>query len=139
MNAVDTNVLVYRFDRLEPVKRAKAKALLTRLASTTTPALLLWQVAGELKQQLRRWEDQNVVSRRNAKRYFQAIRGSLKLHLPTPNVLDRADDLRDHYSLSHWDSMLLAACLEAGVTTLFTEDMGAPRKIDAIQLENPFA
>lgn len=33
--------------------------------------------------------------------------------------------------------MLLGACVEAGVTTLYTEDMGAPRTIDTIQLVNP--
>lgn len=34
------------------------------------------------------------------------------------------------YSLSHWDSMILGACKEAAVATLYTEDMGAPRIID---------
>ena len=34
--------------------------------------------------------------------------------------------------------MLLGACVEAGVTTLYTEDMGAPRKIETIDLINPF-
>jgi predicted nucleic acid-binding protein len=33
---------------------------------------------------------------------------------------------------------LLAACLVADVDTLFTEDMGAPRKIDSLNLINPF-
>jgi predicted nucleic acid-binding protein len=33
--------------------------------------------------------------------------------------------------------MLLGACLEAGVTTLYTEDMGSPRQIDSIRLVNP--
>ncbi len=39
---------------------------------------------------------------------------------------------------SHGDSMLVAACAEAGVTTLFTEDMDSPRKIDTVELVNPF-
>ena len=30
------------------------------------------------------------------------------------------------------------ACLEAGVDTLYTEDMGAPTKYDEVQLINPF-
>ena len=29
------------------------------------------------------------------------------------------------------------ACLEAGVQTLYTEDMGAPRTINGLQLINP--
>jgi predicted nucleic acid-binding protein len=61
-----------------------------------------------------------------------------RLTMPTPAVLDRALDLADRYSLSHWDSMLLGACLEAGVVTLYTEDMGAPTRYDGVQLVNPF-
>ena len=59
--------------------------------------------------------------------------------MPTASVLDRALELTGKYSLSHWDSMLLGACLEAGVDTLYTEDMGAPTAYDGIRLVNPFA
>ncbi|QDU54085.1 PIN domain-containing protein [Aeoliella mucimassa] len=30
------------------------------------------------------------------------------------------------------------ACLEAGVTTRYTEDIGAPRRIESLELVNPF-
>jgi predicted nucleic acid-binding protein len=59
--------------------------------------------------------------------------------MPTAEVLDRALDLTGRYSLSHWDSMLLGACQEAGVTRLYTEDMGAPTTYDGVELVNPFA
>ena len=58
--------------------------------------------------------------------------------LPSSSILDRALDLAERFSLSHWDSMLLAACVEAGVDTLYTEDMGAPTRFDTVQLVNPF-
>jgi len=35
--------------------------------------------------------------------------------------------------------MVLGACLEANVDTLYTEDMGAPTSYDGVQLINPFA
>jgi len=35
--------------------------------------------------------------------------------------------------------MILAACRVAGATRLYTEDIGAPREIDGIELVNPFA
>ena len=43
MNAVDTNVLIYRLDRHEPAKQAKARELLRRLNAEVTPTILLWQ------------------------------------------------------------------------------------------------
>jgi len=123
MNAVDTNVLIYRLDRSEPVKRRQARALLQKLRADPAETVLLWQVAGEFLRQLRSWEQQGTLGRGSARRFVNSIRFSLALTLPTPAVLDRALDLTDRYSLSHWDSMLVGACLEAGVTTLYTEDM----------------
>ena len=67
-----------------------------------------------------------------------AFRHLFPLFLPTPEAFDAAMSLCDRYSLSHWDGMILGACQAAGVTRLYTEDMGAPRTIDGIELSNPF-
>lgn len=138
MNAVDTNILIYRLDRHEPVKRAKARALLQKLVSDPTPTLLLWQVAGEFTRQLRAWQDQGLLTRATLMRYVHVFRRLFPLVMPTPQVLDRALDLSSRFSLSHWDSMLLGACSEAHVDTLYTEDMGAPTTFDSVRLVNPF-
>ena len=137
MNAVDTNVLIYRLDRADPAKQAKARELLRRLSSEPTPTLLLWQVLGELMRQLRSWEDQGQITRAALLHYVATIRKLFPVAMPTSQVADRALDLAGRFSLSHWDSMLLGACKEAGVTTLYTEDMGAPATYDAVQLVNP--
>jgi predicted nucleic acid-binding protein len=59
------------------------------------------------------------------------------LALPTAAAFDAAMRLADRFSLSHRDSMLVGACQAAGATRLYTEDMGAPRTIDGIELINP--
>jgi predicted nucleic acid-binding protein len=137
MIAIDTNIYVYRFDQKEPAKQAIAKNLVARLARERQSGLL-WQVAGELLNQLTYWQHQKLLQRQQVVRMFKQTRKLFPLVLPTEQTLDYALLLRDKYSLQHWDSMLLGACLEAGVTTLYTEDMGAPRKIDTIELINPF-
>ena len=68
---------------------------------------------------------------------MQTFRHLFPLVLPTSSVIDRALDLASRFSLSHWDSMILGACLEAGVTILYTEDMGAPTSFDGLALVNP--
>ena len=57
MNAVDTNVLIYRLDRSDVVKQSKSRTLLRQLALDAEPTVLPWQVLGELVRQLRYWED----------------------------------------------------------------------------------
>jgi predicted nucleic acid-binding protein len=137
MNAIDTNIFLYSVDRHEPAKQLKAQQLLQQLRSTAQPAFLLWQVQGELVRQLRRWRDQGKLTHAEFVQHVQALRSLFPLLLPTAPVLDRALDLADRFSISHWDSMLLGAFKEAGITTLYTEDMGAPTIIDGIQLINP--
>jgi predicted nucleic acid-binding protein len=137
MIAVDTNVFVYAVDARDAQKRAAARVLLRQLAASTS-AVLLWQVACELTRQLRYWRDMGEISDRGFRRYLQLVRRLFPLSIPTQAVLDRALDLADRYSLSHWDSLIVAACIEAGVDQLYTEDMGSPRKIDSLQLISPF-
>jgi len=137
MNAIDTNVLLYSVDHNEPAKRLKAQQLLNQLR--TEPTLLLWQVLGELTQQLRRWRDQGRLSHEEFSQHLSAFRYLFPLLLPTAEAFDSALSLAERYSLSHWDSMILGACHASGVKRLYTEDIGAPRTIDEVELVNPFA
>ena len=138
MNAADTNVFVYYFDPTEPVKQAKAVALFRTLITATPSTVMPWQVLGEFAKQMRSWQDKGRITRAEVLSHVSAVRSFFPLVMPTPNVLDLAMSLTSRHSLSHWDSMILGACIEAGVTTLYTEDMGAPTNFDGIQLVNPF-
>ncbi len=138
MNAVDTNVFLYSIDRNEPTKQLKAQQVLQQLRSAAQPTYLLWQVLGELGQQLRRWRDQGKLTPTEFEQHVVAFRHLFPLALPTAVVFDLALNLADRFTLAHWDSMIVGACKAAGVTALYTEDMGAPRSIDGIQLVNPF-
>ena len=139
MNAVDTNVLLYSVDRSEPIKQGKAQRLLHQLRSPSEPTLLLWQVLGELTQQLRRWRNDGRLTDTEYYEHVHAFRYLFPLVLPTPEAFEAALALSERFSLSHWDSMILGACRAAGVTRLYTEDIGSPRMIDGIELVNPFA
>lgn len=138
MNAFDTNILLYSVDRNEPAKQHKAQELLRQLHLDTEPTVLLWQVLGETAQQLRRWCEQGRLTPAEFQQHLQAFRHLFPLALPAAEAFDAALRLAESFSLSHWDSMILGACKAAGVTKLYTEDMGAPRDIDGIQLVNPF-
>ena len=43
------------------------------------------------------------------------------------------------YSLSSWDALLVAACLEVGVTRLYTEDFDDSVRAEGLEVINPFA
>jgi predicted nucleic acid-binding protein len=137
MRAVDTNVLLHSVDRHEAVKQLKAQQLLQQLQAAAEPTVLLWQVLGELGQQLRRCRNQGRLSAAEFTLHLQTFRHLFPLVMPDTTVFDSALELSERYSLAHWDSMLLGACRAAGVNVLYTEDVGAPRTIDGIELINP--
>ena len=59
--------------------------------------------------------------------------------LPSWEVMDRAEQLMGRYSLSYWDAMIVAACLEAGITRLYSEDFSGYIRIDGLEVMNPFS
>jgi predicted nucleic acid-binding protein len=138
MNAVDANVLVYAFDDDEPIKQAKANELLGRLSARPFETILLWQAAAEFLAVLRKWQQAGKLSSARVEEAFQIIRSMFPLRLPRVRIFKVSFDLRSRFSLSHWDSMLLAACKDAKDTLLYSEDMDAGSDYDGVKVENPF-
>ena len=139
MVALDTNVLVYAWDRAEPVKRRKARELLQALRRGEESTVLPWQVLLEFAACLRRNLDRGKLDRTAMIRILRVTRALFPVVMPSERVIDFGLVLSTRYSLSHWDAMLLGACVDAGAETLYTEDIGAPRTIGALTLINPFA
>ena len=138
MNAVDTNVFVYALDADEAAKQAKALELFERLTLHRAETVLLWQVAGEFLNQLRSWESRGRLTAPDVEAAFQHAQAMFELRMPSEAMFQISFDLRYRYSLSHWDSMLLAACKQAGVTTLFSEDMDPGTDYGGLTIVNPF-
>ena len=47
--------------------------------------------------------------------------------------------IRTRYGFSFYDSLIVAAALEAGCTTLYSEDMQDGQRIEGLTIRNPFA
>ena len=58
--------------------------------------------------------------------------------LPASSVLDRARSLHVDHQWSFWDAMIVAACLEAGVTRLYSEDLPGRKPPEGLEIVNPF-
>jgi predicted nucleic acid-binding protein len=70
--------------------------------------------------------------------HFRRFFTMFPLVLPGAHVFERYFELHARFSLSHWDAMLLAACQEAGVTTLYSEDMDVGTDYNGLDIVNPF-
>lgn len=139
MNALDTNVLVYFLDDSEPTKQKKAQELHTQLCRPPLNTVLLLQVAGELLNRLRKWQAVKRVSSADVESHVRDLLAAFPLVAPSEQLFAHYFHLYTRFSLSHWDAMLLAACKEAGVTTLYSEDLQAGIDYDGVVVVNPFA
>lgn len=134
MNAVDTNILIYARDPRDVQKQAIAETLL----SSMLDGVLLWQVACEYVAASRKLE-QFGYDRSQIVADLADMREAWQTILPSWNVLDRALTLLTKYRLSFWDATLIAACLEAGVTRLYSEDFDSSARSEGLEIVNPFA
>lgn len=134
MNAVDTNVLIYACDQRDVRRQRLALDLIT----TTPDCVLLWQVACEFIAASRKLNTQGFTSLQAWERLTE-FRGFMPLLSPTAAVLPRAQELHVKGSVSFWDALILAACVEGGVEVLYSEDVPGMSELGSVRVANPFA
>lgn len=133
MNAVDTNVIFYALDPRDPRKKAIADSLLR----TIPDGVLLWQVAVEFMAASRKLQPYGFAVE-HAWLHLHRLRRIWMTLPPDWASLDRAEQIMKRYELSWWDALLISACLVGGVERLYSEDFDAYKRIDGLELVNPF-
>jgi predicted nucleic acid-binding protein len=133
MIAVDTNVLIYACDQSEPRRQSIALDLIAR----STEGVLLWQVACEFLAASRKLSKQGFTSTQAWNRLVE-FQDLLPLVLPSAANLTHARELHIRHGVSLWDALILAACLDAGVDVLYSEDVPALETFDTLRVINPF-
>jgi predicted nucleic acid-binding protein len=56
----------------------------------------------------------------------------------TPDLLKCSFTLRNRFRFSCWDSLILAAALESGCDTIYTEDLHHGQIVETVKIINPF-
>ena len=75
----------------------------------------------------------------DAGRFFDRFLEPLWTVMPSASLYLRAFSIRARYRYGFYDSLIIAAALEAGCRRLLTEDMQAGQTIEGLTIENPFA
>jgi predicted nucleic acid-binding protein len=133
---LDTNVLVYMFDRQSPAKQAAAKQLVSD-ALTHGSGVISFQVVQEALNTLTRKARQVMVPG-DARHFLAEVLVPLWRVHPTVALYDRALQVQAKQGFSFYDSTIVAAALEAGCRRLLTEDLQHGQKVGALRIENPF-
>jgi predicted nucleic acid-binding protein len=134
MVAIDTNVFIYACDRSEPRRQAQALDLIT----TTSDAVLLWQVAVEFIAASRRLSSQGFTAEQAWNRLHEFL-ALLPLVTPGHGMLARAEELHTRRGVAFWDALIVAACADADINILYSEDLPGANPIGGVRVVNPFA
>ena len=132
---IDSNIFVYMFDESAPDKRRRANALV-RQSLTDKNGCISFQVVQEtLNAVIRKFE----ITREQVQQLLEGTLIPLWQIYPSPELYLSALDLRERYGFSFYDSLIVAAALEAGCTRLYSEDMQHGQQIHQLTIYNPFA
>jgi predicted nucleic acid-binding protein len=126
---VDTNVLLYLLSG-DTAKADRAEALLTQRVVISVQVLNEFAHVARRKFKLE-WIEiaQTLLD----------IRRFADVHPLTIDTHDRGLALAERYKISLYDAMIAAAGLEAGCTSLLSEDFQAGQRLDGrLTIRNPF-
>ena len=131
---LDTNVFVYLFDETDDFKRQKAERVVQQAVEKET-GCVSFQVVQETI---------NVITRKldatpeKARQLLDHILLPLWRVNPTRALYRHGLDLQIRYRFSFYDSLIVAAALEAGCKTLYSEDLQHAQVIEGLTIANPF-
>jgi predicted nucleic acid-binding protein len=132
---LDTNILVYAYDKHEAQKQKKAQRLLTSGIEQESLFLSV-QVLGEFFNVVTRHIPQPMSSD-EAKEIINTL-SILPVQEIDLAMVNRAVDTFKKYQISYWDSLIVSAAERAGCTMIFSEDLSDGQTYHDILVHNPF-
>lgn len=133
---IDTNIFVYTFDQGDPVKQARAQALVGN-ALTAQNDCISYQVIQEFLNVATR-KFKNRLTHADAKKYLTLVLQPLCRVYPNGALFSEALDIANRWQYSFYDSLILAAAKQAGADVLYSEDLQHGQMIGRVRIVNPF-
>ena len=131
---LDTNVLVYSVDLESPEKRQRALELINRGLTEHTACISFQVVQETLNVLIRRTE--TPVDR--IRQLMDSIPVPLWQVYPSASLYQDAISIQGRYGFSFYDSLIVAAALEAGCTRLYSEGLQHGQQVQRLTIVNPF-
>jgi predicted nucleic acid-binding protein len=132
---LDTNILVYAYDKHEPEKQIKAQDIL-KTAIKEDSAILSAQILGEffvvvtrrIKEPLSINDAEKIIDILTVLQVAEIDRSLVKMAIGTQ---------RD-YGISYWDSLVVATAEREGCKKVLSEDLNDGQIYNGVLIENPF-
>jgi predicted nucleic acid-binding protein len=133
---VDTNVLLYAYDRGEPEKQPQALTVLDHLVAHDL-GVLSSQVLAEFFVNATRKLQPPLTIEEAYDRIQNYLLAWKVVDITGPIVLEAVRGARTH-KMAYWDAQIWATARMNQIPVVFSEDFGSGTVIEGVRLVNPF-
>jgi predicted nucleic acid-binding protein len=133
---IDSNIFVYLFDEKDARKRRAAETLVSQQLETGQGVISVQVVQETLNVLTRKLA--TPVTPSDARRFFDEVLAPLWRVMPSAALYHRCLEIQAQLRYSFFDSLIIAAALDADCTCLYSEDLQHGQRIGALTIVNPF-
>jgi predicted nucleic acid-binding protein len=131
---VDTNILIYAYDRMAAEKRDKALDVIKRLWNQGN-GVLSTQVLQEFYVNVTK-KITHPLSKVKARSIIETYL-VWRIEMIRPEHVLLASEIQERHQLSFWDAMIVISAIQSGAKMIFTEDLNHGQLIEGVIIENP--
>lgn len=133
---LDTNVLIYVFDRTAPEKQRVAGELV-RQAVLTGQGIISTQVVQEFLHAARR-KFERPMTLDERRQHLEMVLAPLCQYFPSISFYDHALLIAEETGYAFYDALIVTAAVESGCRVLYSEDLQHDRVVRGVRLVDPF-
>lgn len=131
---LDTNVFVYLFDHTAPEKQLRAKSLVQEGIDKGVYCISFQVVQEALNVCIRKLG----FNQQDAGVFLENLLQPLWKSMPTAKLYQNSLAIQSRFQYSFYDALIIAAALETGCESLYSEDLQHGQRIDQLTILNPF-
>ncbi|MBN2415232.1 PIN domain-containing protein [bacterium] len=133
---IDTTILIYSFDGTAHRKREIARNIISE-ALVQSNGIISYQVIQEfLNAALRKFRVPLTAA--DCRKYLTVVLDPLCEVYAGPGLFHQALEIAERWHYSFYDSLIIAAALQAECTVLYSEDLQRGQKLFQLEIVNPF-
>ena len=132
---IDTNIFVYSFDHRQPEKQQRARALILG-ALETGSGIISTQVIQEFLN-VATLKFATPLTIEDSKTYLRQVLNPLCQVYPNLLLYETCLDIQAETKYSFYDSLILAAAIQGGCDTLYSEDLQDGQQVRKLRIVNP--
>lgn len=133
---LDTNIFVYTFDQAHPAKQERANALVAQALNTQRGVISFQIIQQFLNVATHKFA--RPLSTLDCQRYHNQVLAPLCDVFSSIELYSQALEIAERWRYRFYDSLIIAAALQADCGTLYSEDLQHGQVIQELTITNPF-